>query len=79
MKTEYECLVQDVAGPAYHGFCHLDTAMDEAENECDGNYGMSLDELLEEVGKTKADLRMDAIKLARKWNQEDLQNDHESR
>lgn len=67
MNEEYNCLVVDVAGPTYEGFCHLDTAMDEADDECNGNYGVSMDELLEEVGKTRMDLRMDAIRKIKEW------------
>lgn len=63
MTDEYKTLVCDVAGPTQAGYCHIDTAMLEAEDEYD------VDEILKEVGKTKNDLRMDAIKLARQWNQ----------
>lgn len=67
MITEYQSLVNDVAGPAYEGHCHLDTALLEAEEECQGNYGVSLEELLEKVGRTKKDLRADAINRIREW------------
>lgn len=63
MTEEYQSLVHDVAGPTQAGYCHIDTAMLEAEEEYD------VDEILKEVGKTKTDLRTDAIKLARQWNQ----------
>jgi hypothetical protein len=73
MIEEYNCLVNDVAGPTYEGHCHLDTAMLEAEDECQGNYGVSFEELLAEVSKTKKDLRIDAINRIRGWGRQDAE------
>lgn len=70
MEDEYNCLIDDVAGPTYEGHCHFETALDEAENECHGNYGVSMDELLKEVGKTRKDLRIDAMNRIRKWGKQ---------
>lgn len=68
MKNEYNCLVIDVAGPTWEGHCHFETAMLEAEDECHINYGVSINELLQSVGKTKNDLRNDAIDQLKEWN-----------